>query len=56
MISLRYLQVKIEVEHDEAIDPVKVINECWYKFQSNTEKAVIADTEIQEISDKPFQV
>ena len=54
MISVRYLQVKIEIDHDETVDPVKVINECWYKFQSNTEKAIISDMEIQEISDKPF--
>jgi len=49
--SIRYALVRLEIEHPDNITPEAVINECWYKFQSNTPGATFNDTSIEEINE-----
>jgi hypothetical protein len=52
--SIRYVQVKVEIDHDESVDPDDVINECDYRFRAESRGGTICETELQEISETPF--
>jgi hypothetical protein len=56
--SVRYVQVKLEIDHDENVDPDDIINECDYNFRVTHAPApsygTIRETELQEISETPF--
>lgn len=41
-----YIQVKVQIDHPEDIDPTDVINEADYGFKSTTRNATIWNTEI----------
>jgi hypothetical protein len=46
--------VRLEIEHDDNIDPDEVINECDYHFTGTLGK--IVDEEITETSHVPFEM
>jgi hypothetical protein len=65
--SVRYVQIKLVINHDENVDPNDIINECEYSFQksgsyrlpsksptrhpSEEKRGTISETELQEISE-----
>jgi hypothetical protein len=56
--SIRYVQVKIEIDHDESVNPDDIINDCDYGFRvthaPTPSYGTIWNTELQEISETPF--
>ena len=52
--SIRYIQVRVEMVHDEDITPDEVIDNCDYSFDSITIGANIIDTEILSYSETPL--
>jgi hypothetical protein len=56
--SVRYVQVKLEIDHDENVDPDDIINECDYSFRvthaPTPSYGIIRGTEIIEISGTSF--
>jgi hypothetical protein len=56
--SVRYVQVKLEIDHDDKVDPDDIINECDYSFRvthaPTPSYGTIRETELQEISETPF--
>lgn len=53
--SIRYIQVRVEMVHDEGVDPEDVLSECDYKFESTSPGQEIRDTEIQAYSELPWE-
>lgn len=68
--SVRYVQLKLDIDHDDNVNPDDIINECDYSFRksssfklpskspsrcpSEEKRGTISDTELQEISETPF--
>lgn len=52
--SIRYLCVKVVVDHPDDVDPDDVVNEADYNFKSTSDNSTITDTEITEVSHTCF--
>lgn len=68
--SVRYVQLKLDIDHDDNVNPDDIINECDYSFRKSgsfrlpmsvrvsllpeEKRGTISDTELQEISETPF--
>jgi len=46
--SIRYIRVRLEIEHPENVTPESVMNEMDYTFKSTTKGSKVVDTNIAE--------
>jgi hypothetical protein len=53
--SIRYVQVKLVIRHEEDVDLTEVINEADYGFRNQTPGAYFENTEITDISETPWE-
>jgi hypothetical protein len=52
--SIRYVQIKFKIDHDDDADPEDIINENIYKFNAESKIGTIREIHLLEISETPL--